>query len=62
MAERKTQKRIQLRNRINIEQPYEVKYWTRELGVSREELEQAVRAAGDHADQVRAHLEKTEHR
>ena len=56
----KKQKRGPDRRRINIEQAYEVKYWSKEFGVSKEQLEEAVLAAGDHADQVRKHLETTD--
>jgi len=31
------------RSRINLNEKWEVQYWTRELGVTEEELEQAVR-------------------
>jgi len=34
------------RSRINLSEPWEVAYWTKELGVSKEELERAVKAAG----------------
>jgi hypothetical protein len=35
---------------------YEVRYWTQELGVSREELAQAVKDVGVIAADVRKHL------
>lgn len=35
---------------------YEVAYWTKTFGVSREKLQQAVDAVGNNADAVRAHL------
>ena len=44
------------RDRIDLNDPDEVRNWTKSLGVSKEELERAVRAAGDRADAVRAHL------
>jgi hypothetical protein len=44
--------------RINIEQEYEVRYWTKELGVSPQQLREAVRAAGTSADAVRTHLKR----
>jgi hypothetical protein len=46
------------RARINIHEDHEVRYWTRELGVSREQLEQAVKAVGVMAADVRKHLGK----
>ena len=44
------------RSRIDINDPDEVRNWTKSLGVSKEELERAVKAAGPLADKVRAHL------
>ena len=44
------------RSRINTEQDYEVRYWTKELGVSEEQLRQAVQRVGSSADKVREHL------
>jgi hypothetical protein len=46
------------RDRINIHEDYEVEYWTRQLGVSKEELSAAVEAVGTSADAVREHLKK----
>jgi len=42
--------------RININQDYEVRYWTRALGVTAETLRKAVAAAGTSADAVRKYL------
>ena len=44
------------RSRINTDQEYEVRYWTEELGVSEEQLRQAVQRVGSSADKVREHL------
>lgn len=44
------------RLRINIHEPWEVNWWTRELGVSRQQLEAAVRAVGVMVSAVRRHL------
>lgn len=46
------------RSRINLGERWEVDYWTRELGVSKDELEQAVKAVGPIVTKVRAHLGK----
>jgi len=46
------------RDRINVHENYEVEYWTKELGVSKEELIAAVKAVGTAADAVREHLKK----
>ncbi len=46
------------RARINLSEEYEVRYWTRALGVSKEQLAAAVQAVGSSANRVRAHLGK----
>lgn len=49
------------RSRINTHEKWEVEYWTKELGVTKEQLEQAVKTAGSSADAVREHLKGTRH-
>lgn len=49
-------KRTRDRKRISIKEDYEVEYWTEQLGVSRQELERAVKAVGNNADAVVEHL------
>jgi Protein of unknown function (DUF3606) len=44
--------------RINLEQDHEVNYWSKELGVSREELRRAVEQAGPVVKNVRQHLNR----
>jgi hypothetical protein len=44
------------RNRINVNESWEVSYWTKELGVSKEELEKAVQKAGTSVSAVRQQL------
>ncbi|HET7729850.1 MAG TPA: DUF3606 domain-containing protein [Usitatibacter sp.] len=44
------------RDRIDINDADEVRNWTKSLGVSREKLEEAVRAVGPMASRVREHL------
>jgi hypothetical protein len=46
------------RTHINVHETWEVDYWTKTLGVSKEELEQAVKQAGTSVDAVRKHLGK----
>jgi hypothetical protein len=46
------------RSRISTTQPHEVAYWTKALGVTEAELQSAVKAVGNSADKVRAHLGK----
>jgi hypothetical protein len=41
------------RARINMSEPYEVRYWTKELGVSEDELRQLVNEHGGSAEQIR---------
>ena len=50
------------RNEIALGEDYEVRYWTTELGISREELEQAVRAVGHSAEKVRAYVRDHGHK
>jgi hypothetical protein len=44
------------RERINVNEDYEVRDWAKKFGVSEDELRQAVRKVGDRADAVRQHL------
>jgi hypothetical protein len=46
------------RSRINVDEPYEVRYWTEALGVSEAKLREAVIAVGTSADAVRRYLLK----
>jgi hypothetical protein len=46
------------RSKINMSEDFEVKYWTRELGVSREQLKAAVDKVGNSAAAVRKQLTK----
>jgi hypothetical protein len=44
------------RSKINIHEDHEVKYWTKELGVSKERLLKAVEKVGNSAAAVRKEL------
>ena len=44
------------RARININEPHEVAYWTKELGVTKERLQQLVKDVGTSAKAVRDKL------
>jgi Protein of unknown function (DUF3606) len=44
------------RSKINMQEPHEVKYWARALGVSRQDLEKAVDKVGNAAAAVRKEL------
>lgn len=44
------------RDRISLSEDYEVRDWTKSLGVSEDELREAVDAVGNSADKVREYL------
>jgi hypothetical protein len=44
------------RSRINLTEVHEVQYWSRKFGVSAQELQSAVKAAGSRAADVERHL------
>ena len=46
MSDDKTHRGEPDRSRISLAEPHEVRYWTRELGVSEEQLRGAIAAAG----------------
>jgi hypothetical protein len=46
------------RDRINLNEDYEVQYWVQTLGITRDELKAAVEAVGPTANAVREHLRK----
>lgn len=46
------------RTRVNVNQDYELRYWTRKFGVSSQELKEAVIAVGISADAVARRLGK----
>ena len=46
------------RSRINVNERWELDYWTRELGVNEEELSRAVKAVGPAVSAVREYLRK----
>lgn len=58
MADDKNIRGGQDRSRINLNEDYEVRYWTEALGVSRERLEELVREHGSSADKIREALGK----
>ena len=61
MADDKRQRAPQDAARINVNENYEVQYWTRELGVSKERLTELIRDHGVSAEAVRAALRKKQH-
>jgi len=56
MADDKAKRGKQDRSKINMHEDYEVRYWTKHLGVSREELERTVNKVGNSAAAVRKEL------
>ena len=58
MSDNKSKVGKQDRNRINVNEDYELQDWSKKFGVSREELKKAVQKVGDSAEAVRKHLGK----
>lgn len=58
MADDKSKTGAADRDRINVNEDYELHYWTKALGVSADELRAAVKAVGPTAAAVRDHLGK----
>lgn len=58
MSDNLQQRGPQDRSRINVNEPWELRYWTKELGLSEDELRAAVEAAGPSVQAVRQHLGK----
>lgn len=56
MSDDKSQSHGQDRERINIHQDYELRDWSKSLGITPEKLKEAVGAVGDRADKVREYL------
>jgi len=52
MADDKTDRGPQDRSRINMSEDYEVRYWTKKFGVTKDELAKAVAKAGQSAAAV----------
>jgi hypothetical protein len=58
MADNLNDRGPQDRSRINVNEAWELQYWTKKFGVSEEQLRDAVKAAGPSADAVGKHLGK----
>lgn len=56
MADDKTKSGGQDRRRINVNQDHELRDWSQKFGVSHDVLRAAVKAVGDSAEAVEAHL------
>jgi len=58
MADNLNDRGPQDRSRINVNEPWELQYWTRHFGVSEEQLRTAVNTAGTSVEAVGKHLGK----
>jgi Protein of unknown function (DUF3606) len=58
MSDDKSKRGAADRSRISLEQDYEVRDWTKSLGVTKAELTTAVKAVGNSAEKVREYLKK----
>jgi hypothetical protein len=58
MSDDKSQRGGADRSRINLEQDYEVRDWSKSLGVTEAELTAAVKAVGNSAEKVKEYLGK----
>lgn len=47
------------RSRINVNEDHELRYWSKELAVSEDQLRAAVKAVGVSVEAVKKHLGKT---
>jgi len=56
MSDDKTKTGPQDASRVNIHEDYEVDYWTKKFGVSKEKLKEAVDTVGVSADAVSTYL------
>jgi hypothetical protein len=59
MSDDKTKPGGQDRNRISLSEDYEVRDWSNKFGVTPDELKAAVKAVGNDAKAVEAHLKGT---
>jgi len=46
------------RDRINVNEEYELQYWSEKFSVSHQELKDAVKSAGTSVEKVKAYLKK----
>jgi hypothetical protein len=56
MSDDKTNASGQDRKRINVNQDYELRDWSKKFGVTPDQLKEAVAAVGDQADKVESYL------
>jgi hypothetical protein len=58
MSDDKTKRIPQDANKVNIHEPYEVEYWTKKWGVTKEKLQEAVKNVGVSSAAVAKYLGK----
>jgi predicted RNA-binding protein YlqC (UPF0109 family) len=46
------------RSQINLHEPWEIDHWTKELGVSKDELQKVIKKVGNSAEAVRKELRR----
>ena len=56
MADSKTKRNGPDRDRINVNQDYELRDWAKKFDATPEQIKEAVQAVGDRADKVEMHL------
>ncbi|HEX9721427.1 MAG TPA: DUF3606 domain-containing protein [Ramlibacter sp.] len=62
MPDDKSKSHGQDRERINVNQDYELRDWAKSLNTTPERVKEAVQAVGDRADKVREFLKERESR
>lgn len=58
MADNLEDRGTQDRSRINVNEPWELQYWSKHFGVTEDQLRTAVQAAGTSVEAVGRHLGK----
>ncbi len=58
MADDLTKRGPQDRSRVNVNEPWEVAWWTKQFGVTERQLRDAVRAVGPMVNNVKRYLGK----
>jgi hypothetical protein len=58
MADDKTKRAPQDAKLISLKEDYEVEYWTKKFGISRERLAEVVKKVGDSAERVGEELKR----
>jgi len=56
MAEDLSKKGPADKAKVNVNEPWELKYWTKTLNVAEEKLKGAVKAVGTRVEDIRKHL------